>query len=401
MYTPGFWLVNLANFLDGIVYYGFLNLLTLFLSGQVGMSDKLTGLYVAIFSGVVTLLMVPGGKLCDRIGARKSIQLSLALNGVGRLMLLGCAAVHGLQAAVLAAVALGMMSIATGLIQPAVYAGARDHTRAISMAVGFGVLYAIMNSGVVLWNLISPIIRAHAGIVGTYQVLVGVTWVNWLLQVGLFRPRVDRLRPDPTPAPVSEGPALRPIGAEFYFLIFILVPVRTMIAHLWLTLPSVLQRAYSPEVNAHQEWFQGLQPLTLALCAPVLARLLLRQRLVDVMIGGTLLSAASVFLLTLDTSPWVLGLYILLFSIGESVWAARFYEYVARLAPPGRFGAVMGLAHVPWFLAKFTTGLYSGALLAAFVPRTGPVHPAELWAIYGCMAMVTPVGLLLARRHLH
>ena len=317
-YSRGFWFVNLANFLDGIVYYGILNLLTLFLSDQVRLSDRLTGSLVSIFGGLVTLLMMPGGTVCDRWGARKAIQVSLALNGCGRLWLLSCAWSGSLAQAILA---LLVMSVATGIIQPAVYAGARDHTRASSMAVGFGLLYAIMNFGGVLWSSISPLVRHQLGINGTYAVLIGVTWLNWLMQVAFFRDSVDRQRPDEAPAPPRAAVAL---DGTFYFLIFILVPVRTLVAHLWLTLPSVLERAYPPGVSAHQEWFQGLHQLILAVGAPVLARILLRRRLTDVMIGGTLLSATSVFLLTLGTSTGLLVLYILLFSIGESIWAARF-----------------------------------------------------------------------------
>jgi len=61
----------------------------------------------------------------------------------------------------------------------------------------------------------------------------------------------------------------------------------------------------------------------------------------------------------------------------------------------------MGLAQIPWLLAKGTTGFYSGFLLAKFCPENATAteqHTGTLWLIYGCIAMLTPIGLLLARK---
>jgi hypothetical protein len=89
------------------------------------------------------------------------------------------------------------------------------------------------------------------------------------------------------------------------------------------------------------------------------------------------------------------------FSIGEALWSARFLEYASELAPEGRVAQYMGLANVPWLLAKGTTGLYSGMMLATYVPAHTPqpeLQTGTLWFIYGCIAMLSPLGLWLARR---
>ena len=57
----------------------------------------------------------------------------------------------------------------------------------------------------------------------------------------------------------------------------------------------------------------------------------------------------------------------------------------------------MGIAAIPWFLAKMTTGFYAGTLLDIFVPETGAQSPQTLWLIYGLIAITSPIGLLLAR----
>ncbi len=92
----------------------------------------------------------------------------------------------------------------------------------------------------------------------------------------------------------------------------------------------------------------------------------------------------------------------MIFLIGEALWSARFLEYALPSSPlPGRVAQYMGLANVLWLLAKGTTGLYSGWMLAKFCPKGVPVDQLRtdrMWFIYGCIAMLSPIGLWLARK---
>ena len=61
----------------------------------------------------------------------------------------------------------------------------------------------------------------------------------------------------------------------------------------------------------------------------------------------------------------------------------------------------MGLANIPWLLAKGTTGIYSGWILATYCPDKTPaaeLHTSTMWLIYSCIAMTSPIGLWLARK---
>ena len=92
--------------------------------------------------------------------------------------------------------------------------------------------------------------------------------------------------------------------------------------------------------------------------------------------------------------------YVVIFSLGEALWSSRFLEYIADVAPAGKVGAYMGIAGIPWFLAKATTGFYSGLMLERFVPAGGPAESGTMWLIYACIALISPLGLMLARRWL-
>jgi len=93
-------------------------------------------------------------------------------------------------------------------------------------------------------------------------------------------------------------------------------------------------------------------------------------------------------------------LFVVILSIGESIYSPRLYEYAAAIAPKGQEASYMSLSYLPFFLAKlFVTGL-SGLLLAKFCPETGPRDSGALWLVIALTTAVAPVGLLLLRRYI-
>jgi dipeptide/tripeptide permease len=171
-----------------------------------------------------------------------------------------------------------------------------------------------------------------------------------------------------------------------------------MFAHQWLTMPEYVLRTYPSEVADRMEWFvDSINPLVIFLGVPTITAITKKLPVLTMMMVGTLVSAASTFLLVPGPSTPMLVAYFLVFSLGEALWSARFYEYAAELAPEGRVAEYMGVALFPWFLAKMTTGLYSGFVLEAFVPKEGLQRSGMMWLIYGAFAMLTPTGLFVAR----
>ena len=90
--------------------------------------------------------------------------------------------------------------------------------------------------------------------------------------------------------------------------------------------------------------------------------------------------------------------YYLLFSLGEAMWQPRFLQFAAELAPKGRTGAYIAYANIPWFTVKAVAGLYTGRMMATYCPADGPMRTETMWLIYALIAMISPVGLILARR---
>lgn len=98
---------------------------------------------------------------------------------------------------------------------------------------------------------------------------------------------------------------------------------------------------------------------------------------------------------------WIaIFLFIVMLSLGEALWSPRLYEYAAAIAPKGQEASYMALSMLPYFLGKFFVGGLSGWLLNKYCPPTGPRNPEFMWFLIGCMAMVTPIGTFLFRKHL-
>lgn len=427
--SRAFWIVNLVSFGDGIAYFGILTLLTRYLGTDLGLGVETASLAVSCFTGLVTLSVLGGGWISDKLGVRKALLLSLAVILGGRVVLAMCPELGG-AAGLAAWLALIVMALGYGLFEPSVYSGVKEYTDPRTATIGYGLIYSIMNFGIVVENFISPYLRTKEvffrigdysvyglgwGIDGVYWLCAGVTLIMLLGVLCFLTKKVDErdrykgaVKEEKSGEEETENPDetwkdrlhrnLGPLcDKRFLFFIFILLPVRTLFAHQFLTMPDYIFRCYTPQVSAKFEWLAGLNPLIISICVPLVAALTKKVKVLDMMLIGTTVSALTTFLLVPGPEAHRLILYVILFSLGEALWASRFLEYVADLAPSGKVGAYMGLAGLPWFLAKFTTGLYSGRVLNYFVPEGGVDHSGQMWLCYAIIAMISPIALFIAK----
>lgn len=425
--------VNLPYFIEGLVYFGTLTVLTKYLSENVALGDIRAGHLTALLTGGITAAMFVLGELGDRWGARRALLCSLSFLVLGRVCMALGETLHlpvGAWRPLMLLNLLGMSLIITGYgsYQPTAYAAVKQYTDEKTAAMGYAMLYALANLGAFASGLVSPWVR-HAsearfppnGITGVFWMYVGLTVVALLITaVGL--PRRAKAEPEIVARALAAAPAdlatdLTPKPPEpalfsaawirshplwdrkFAFFIFILIPVQTLFAHGWLTLPLYIERAFrhAPWVSQNFEFFSNLNPLLIFVLTPLLTALTARTDVYKMMIIGTAIMAAPTLLLTVGPSPALLLLYTLTMSIGEALWQPRFLQYVAEIAPPGKTGMYMGVAQLPWFLTKLLTGMYSGWFLKKYCPAEGPQNTEFMWLVYSAIAMASPVCLLLAR----
>jgi MFS family permease len=188
---------------------------------------------------------------------------------------------------------------------------------------------------------------------------------------------------------------------RFIFFIFILIPVQTLFAHNWLTLPQYCSRAFTGVVSDNYEFFVNFNPILIFVLTPSVAALTSKRNTYTMMIAGTFVMSLPTFLLTLGPNIYTLFAFLIIMTIGEAMWQPRFLQWVAEIAPKDMTGIYMGIGQFPWFLTKVITSLYSGWFLMQYCPAGVPpseMHTETLWFIYGLIAVMSPIGLLLSRK---
>ena len=186
--------------------------------------------------------------------------------------------------------------------------------------------------------------------------------------------------------------------AKFAFFIFALIPVQTLFTYNWLILPQYISRAFEGWVGEYFEIASNANPLLIFFAVPIITAITEKANVYNMMIIGTFVMAAPAFLLALGPHISTLAGYILIMTIGEAMWQPRFLQYAAEIAPEGRTGEYMGVAQFPWFLTKVLVPMiYSGWMIERYCPAEGAKHTEIMWFIFGCIAIVSPILLLMAK----
>jgi MFS family permease len=238
------------------------------------------------------------------------------------------------------------------------------------------------------------------GILAAILFKVPDPWRIYLSIVVILTPFVIWLLPAKTNASIVRGIAQHPMAdPRFFFFIFALMPVQTLFTYNWLVLPQYISRAYTGWIGDFYEIASNANPVLIFILVPVITALTYKKNVYSMMIAGTFVMASSAFILALGPTPATLTAYILLMTIGEAMWSARFLQYATEIAPPERAGQYQGVAQLPWFLTKFLVPLlYSGQMMEKYCPETGPQNTGTMWMVFGLIAIISPITLILMRK---
>ena len=154
------WYVIGAFVIDSTAYFGVLTLMTTYLGRDLGWGDAYAGITVSLFTMLVTLAMLGVGSVAESFGLRRAILGGLAVAAVGRAIyclapdMAGTAPTAGM-------VILGLLLVAgsSGVLQPVCYSGVKQFTDEKTSSMGYAVIYAFMNLGIVAVGALSAWVR--------------------------------------------------------------------------------------------------------------------------------------------------------------------------------------------------------------------------------------------------
>ncbi len=427
--SQSMWGINISYLIEGLIYFGMLTLMVMYFNDYVKLDDIAASQMVGFLTAGITLAMLFLGATVDWIGIRKSLILSIILMLLGRLILTISPSVItniGLLSSLHIITFLGILGIILGygIYQPACYAAVKQFTDKNDAAMGYAMLYALMNLGGFLPGIISPPVRKYVdaqypgmGILGVYWIYIVFTILGLIAVLVLLTNKaikkdtktiINHSDEDAPTASLSVKEKLQyyiknfPLrDLRFMYFIFILIPVQTLFAHNWLTLPVYCERAFQGGiVSENFEFFSNINPLLIFVLTPIVATYTAKKNTYQMMILGTLVMASPTFILATGPTLTNLLLYLFIMTVGEAMWQPRFLQWVAEIAPKGMTGIYMGLGQFPWFLTKIITSLYSGWFLLNYCPDNVSVDKLNtefMWLIYGIIAIISPIGLILAK----
>ena len=174
--------LNLSYVLEGLTYFGVVGLLAIFFNDFIALDDIDAGRMVGVLTAGITIAMLFLGATVDWIGLRKSLLIALLLMLVGRILLTISPEIgeSGLWNSAHLISMLGIFGVILGygIYQPACYAGVKELTDEKTSAMGYAMLYALMNLGGFLPGIISPPVRKAFGITGVFWVYAAITVVG-------------------------------------------------------------------------------------------------------------------------------------------------------------------------------------------------------------------------------
>jgi len=368
------WGINLAYFLEGLVYFGMLGYLAMHFSDFVFMGmenpDVEAHHMVMVLTAGITISMFFMGSIADHFGIRKTLLVAFIFLLAGRILISAAPTVLGLEPGgmwsplhIVTMLGILLVVLGYGMYQPAAYAGVRKFTSPKNAAMGFAMLYALMNLGGYLpswaWLIRDSDPGLGIGIQGTFWVYTGMTLVALVATYGILTRKVekraeeeaDQARKEEAAAKAKEdnaeeAPAVakeeepeiklgfwermgnnvvnHPLrDLKFTFFIFALIPVQTLFTYNWLILPQYINRAYDGFIGEKFELAANFNPLLIFLFVPIITALTQKNKVYNLMITGTFIMAAPAFFLAFGTNIWTLGSYLIIMTIGEALWQPR------------------------------------------------------------------------------
>jgi dipeptide/tripeptide permease len=398
--------------------------LVLWLSVDFGYDDQGAAGWVTVFSSCATLFMLVAGFAGDALGLRRAMVVSFGLLAIGRL-LMGCAFTRSM-----AIVGLMVMCVGYASCAPVVNTAFRRFSHPRARPFAFSAFYLANNVGAAGAGFLvdacrKPFLSAdgktlaprvvHLGAMGDHPLSAyrtvflagaGLAAVSFALTL-LLRADIDTERAAGSP-PVPKAEPPWKIAAEvmredrfwrFMLLMGLLAAVKMIFQHGNFTLPKYAIRELGEDFPIGT--IQSINPIAILFIVPIATAITRHMAPFPVILAGSVVSAASVFVLVLPASFGTITAFFLILSVGEALWSPRSYEFVAMMAPRGRESSYMGLSGLPFFLAKLGALPMSGWLLATYCPEKGARHSSTMWLVIGLTTAAAPVLMFALRGVIH
>jgi dipeptide/tripeptide permease len=402
-YSRTFWVANTLELFERFAYYGSKAVLAVYIAEQVGLgSQTATLLAGSVFNTLLYLLPPLAGTIVDRYGFRRSLMACFAIFSLGYFLIglgglpIGQPLVQAVGAKTWMLVALIIAATGGSLIKPSIVGTVARTTTQETRALGFSIYYTLVNFGGAIGPIIALAVRENVGI--SYVLVVSsLTTLALFIATAIFyrEPPVPADAPPPRSMAQVLGDMVMVFG-NLRFMLFLLIfsGFWAMFWHIFYALPFYVKDYLQFPKFEIIETVDAWAIILITIPATLVAR---RLKPLSAMVLGLALATLCWFVMGLmPTITWTVAA-IVVFAVGESIQAPRFYEYVSALAPPEQVGTYMGFAFLPIAIGTFVSGLSSGYLVEHFVEGGNPAAP-KMWFVVGSYGVVSTLLLVVYDR---
>ena len=430
------WIAYAVKVLESLCYFSSVLVLMIFLTEDMGLSDVMAGTVFGVFSASMSFFMLFVGFVADSMGIKKALLVGLVIAMIGRL------AITFTVSPWVVYPGLFMLSVGFAYMIPLLAASVKLFSTRKAQKYAFSWYYVIMNVGSLVAGLSLDALRSTfteplafelgglalsvRPIQMIFLVAVGATVVSFALVALFVRSHIPELEEErlaevaaaipgalvQKPSALPQEPSkpehksswqvMKEVTGErtfwiFIVFIFLLVLVKMIFQYNHSLYPVYMERVGMAEWTGR---LYAINPIIIIFLVPVMTAVTARMSDYKVIVVGTFISAASVFVLGLGEAIALVVVFQVVLSLGEALYSPRLYDYTANIAPPGKEASYMAFSKAPMFFAKVGAGPATGFLLFWLCPEDGPRNTELMWVIVGLSTMVSPIALLLGRRWL-
>jgi len=437
-----FWVANISEIFERLSYYGVFASLALYIQGQLNFSTEQTGTLTGLFGGMVWFMAMFGGAVADKLGFRRALSIAYLILAAAY-FLIGSIGASWL-APVRNAVPLGLFvgcililpALGVALVKPCVVGTTARASKENVRSIGYSIYYTMVNVGGAAGPYAAGWVHDRFGVEYVFRLAaVGVFAMFFFVLIFFREPRKDGDAPPPSIVQVARNfcvvlgkywlvlPTLAvalilAVGSYFYgfavpawvwagLLLLVLAVIRKIMWFLvlftgywivfwqqYIILPGYIKAYINAQVTSEKILVtDGAVVICLTLAVNFLTR---KIPAFQAVILGTVISSLS--WLIVAVWPTVPGAVFSLgfLALGEIIQAPRYYEYIAKLAPPGQQGTYMGFAFLPIGIGSIIGGWFGGRIMHQFAEVAH--QPQRVWWVISGVGVLTALLLWIYDR---
>ena len=381
-FEPAFWVANISEIFERLAYYGAFSSLANYLHESLNIPTEQTGSLVGLFGGMVWFLAILGGAVADRLGFRRALSSAYLILACAYFLLgsLGAAWMAPVRNAVpllgLIAFVLMLPALGISMVKPSVVGTTALASRENVRSIGYSIYYTLVNIGGAAGPYIASWAHRHLGVENVFRVSALSVLLMFFVVLLFFK--------EPRSSGEVQAASLAETARNLFtvltnprFMLFLLIFSGYWIVfwQQYIVLPIYIHGYIDPHADVEMILITDAATV---ICLQFLVTFLTQKipafRAITI---GILISALGWLIVASHPAVWAVVLSIFVVALGEIVLSPRYYEYVSRLAPPGRQGTYMGFAFVPIGIGSLVGGWLGGRLMHHY----GEVlhRPAQVW----------------------